>query len=123
MDLEAQAKLASALENGSFLRIGGKEPVRVNVRWRPPPTAIWSRRWRSGGSARSVLSIERGPIKLPPLRDHIEDVPELLNYYIGYFVDQEGLTYRHFTLAAQNRLRNYNWPGNIRELKNWCSAC
>jgi two-component system nitrogen regulation response regulator NtrX len=58
------------------------------------------------------------PIKLPPLRDHIEDVPELLNYYVGYFVDQEGLTYRHFTLAAQNRLRNYNWPGNIRELKN-----
>jgi len=58
------------------------------------------------------------PIRLPPLRDHVEDVPELLNYYVGYFVDQENLTYRHFTLAAQNRLRNYAWPGNIRELKN-----
>ena len=45
-------------------------------------------------------------------------MPELLNYYVSYFVDQENLTYRHFTLAAQNRLRNYGLPGNIRELKN-----
>ena len=58
------------------------------------------------------------PIKLPPLREHLEDVPELLNYYVNYFVDQENLSYRHFSLAAQNRLRNYSWPGNIRELKN-----
>jgi DNA-binding NtrC family response regulator len=58
------------------------------------------------------------PIRLPPLRDHVEDVPELLNFYTNYFVDQEALPYRHFTTAAQNRLRNYNWPGNIRELKN-----
>jgi DNA-binding NtrC family response regulator len=58
------------------------------------------------------------PIKLPPLREHVEDVPELLTYYVNYFVDQENLPYRHFTMAAQNRLRNYSWPGNIRELKN-----
>jgi DNA-binding NtrC family response regulator len=58
------------------------------------------------------------PIKLPPLRDHVEDVPELLNYYVNYFVDQENLPYRRFSMAAQNRLRNYAWPGNIRELKN-----
>ncbi|PIE82946.1 MAG: transcriptional regulator [Candidatus Contendobacter odensis] len=119
MDLEAQAKLASALENGVFLRIGGKEAVQINVR----VVAATHRDLEqevSAGHFREDLyyQINVVPIKLPPLREHIEDVPELLNYYVGYFVDQEALGYRHFTMAAQNRLRNYSWPGNIRELKN-----
>jgi DNA-binding NtrC family response regulator len=45
-------------------------------------------------------------------------VPELLAFYADYYVDQEKLPYRRFNVAAQNRLRNYHWPGNIRELKN-----
>jgi DNA-binding NtrC family response regulator len=52
------------------------------------------------------------------LREHSSDVPELLNYYVDRFVMQENLPYREFSIAAQNRLRNYSWPGNIRELKN-----
>jgi len=58
------------------------------------------------------------PINIPPLREHFEDIPELLDYYVNYYVDNEGLSYRHFSVAAQNRLRSYTWPGNIRELKN-----
>jgi two-component system nitrogen regulation response regulator NtrX len=119
MDVEAQAKLASALENGSFLRIGGKEPVRVNVRVAAATHRDLEQEVAVGRFREDLYyQLNVVPIRLPPLRDHIEDVPELLNYYIGYFVDQEGLVYRHFTLAAQNRLRNYSWPGNIRELKN-----
>jgi two-component system nitrogen regulation response regulator NtrX len=109
MDVEAQAKLASALENGSFLRIGGKEPVRVNVRVAAATHRDLEQEVAVGRFREDLYyQLNVVPIKLPPLRDHIEDVPELLNYYIGYFVDQEGLTYRHFTLAAQNRLRNYS---------------
>jgi DNA-binding NtrC family response regulator len=52
------------------------------------------------------------------LREYAEDVPELLNYYVDKLVDSEGLTFRRFTVAAQNRLRNYPWPDNVRELKN-----
>ena len=119
MDLEAQAKLASALESGTFLRIGGKEPVRVNVRLAAATHRDLEQEVASGRFREDLFyQLNVVPIQLPPLRDHIEDVPELLNYYIGYFVDQENLDYRHFTLAAQNRLRNYAWPGNIRELKN-----
>jgi DNA-binding NtrC family response regulator len=119
MDLEAQAKLAGALENGSFLRIGGKEPVRVDVRivaatHRDLEREVAERRFRED----LYYHLNVVPIKLPPLCEHLEDVPELLNYYVNYFVDQENLSYRHFSLAAQNRLRNYSWPGNIRELKN-----
>jgi len=61
----------------------------------------------------SVLSL-----RVPPLREYSEDVPELLAYYVDKLVDSEGLTFRRFSVAAQNRLRNYPWPDNVRELKN-----
>ena len=73
---------------------------------------------RCAGLCQLLSEAGATPIRLPALRDHVEDVPELLTYYVAHFVDQEGLPYRHFTTAAQNRLRNYPWPGNIRELKN-----
>jgi DNA-binding NtrC family response regulator len=119
MDLEAQAKLAGALENGSFLRIGGKEPVQVNVRVAAATHRDLEQEVATGRFREDLYyHLNVVPIKLPPLREHVEDVPELLTYYVNYFVDQENLPYRHFTMAAQNRLRNYSWPGNIRELKN-----
>ena len=55
---------------------------------------------------------------MPPLREYAEDVPELLTYYVDKLVDSEGLEFRRFSVAAQNRLRNYPWPDNVRELKN-----
>jgi len=61
----------------------------------------------------SVLSL-----RVPPLREYSEDVPELLNYYVDKLVDAEGLAFRRFSVAAQNRLRNYPWPDNVRELKH-----
>ena len=57
-------------------------------------------------------------LRVPPLREYAEDVPELLRYYVDRFVDDAGLPFRRFSVAAQNRLRNYPWPGNIHELKN-----
>ena len=119
MDLETQAKLAGALENGSFLRIGGKEPVQVNVRIVAATHRDLEREIADGRFREDLYyQLNVVPIHLPPLREHVEDVPDLLNYYVNYFVDQEGLNYRRFSVAAQNRLRNYSWPGNIRELKN-----
>lgn len=53
-----------------------------------------------------------------PLREHREDVPALLKYYVDWFVEQEGMTYRHFSVAAQNHMRNKDWPGNVLELVN-----
>ena len=52
------------------------------------------------------------------LADRAEDVPELLNFYTNYLPDQEQTPYRKISFAAQNHLRNYPWPGNLRELKN-----
>ena len=119
MDLETQARLLSALETESFLRIGGVEPVRIDVRIvaatrRDLDVDVQNGRFRDD----LYYHLNVVPLNLPPLRDHLEDIPELLNYYVDKFVAQEQLPYRHFSVAAQNRLRNYPWPGNVRELKN-----
>lgn len=58
------------------------------------------------------------PIHIPALRQHSEDIPELIEYFINQLVSQEGLQYRHFSVPAQNTLRQYSWPGNLRELQN-----
>jgi two-component system nitrogen regulation response regulator NtrX len=58
------------------------------------------------------------PLQLPPLRERPDDVPDLLRFYADWFPNRENLPYRPFSVAAQNRLRNHSWPGNMRELRN-----
>lgn len=119
MDLTTQAKLLSALETKSFQRIGGEEPVNLYVRVIAASHYDLEALVAEGKFRKDLYyRLNVVPIQSPPLREHREDVPELLNYYINYFVDQDKLPYRKFTLAAQNCLRNYPWPGNIRELMN-----
>jgi DNA-binding NtrC family response regulator len=119
MDMATQARLQNAIEKQSYVRRGGVEPQALDVR------LVVATRYRldelvKEGSFRDdfYFQINVVPVRVPPLREHYEDVPELLEYYVNYFVEQEGLPYRRFATAAQNRLRRYNWPGNIRELKN-----
>jgi DNA-binding NtrC family response regulator len=64
-------------------------------------------------SALAVLQL-----KVPPLREYHSDIPALLRFYVGQLNESDSLPYRHFSMAAQNRLRNYPWPGNLRELEN-----
>ncbi len=58
------------------------------------------------------------PINIPPLRTHVEDIPELVNHFVDQLTVEKQLPYKHISIAAQNRLRNYSWPGNISELRN-----
>jgi len=57
-------------------------------------------------------------LAIPALRDHVEDIPELVHFFVDQQTSQADLPYRHFSVAAQNRLRNHAWPGNVLELKN-----
>lgn len=119
MDMETQTKLAGALENGSFLRIGGKEPVQVDIRIIASTHRDLEKEVTNGHLREDLYyHLNVVPIHIPSLREHCEDVPDLLNFYVNWFVDQENLPYRKFSTSAQNRLRNYGWPGNVRELKN-----
>jgi len=119
LDLNTQARLQSALEKHSFTRIAGSEAVALDARLMASARHSFDGKLKEG-VFRSDLYFQLSvvPIKVPALREHYEDVPELLEHYVNHFVGQEGLSWRRFTTAAQNRLRSYHWPGNIRELKN-----
>lgn len=119
MDKETQLRLLSALESSSFLRVGGSESVRVDVRV-VASTRIGMEEEVKLGQFRQDLyyMLNEVTINIPPLREHSEDVPALLSFYANYFVNQDKLPFRKFSIAAQNFLRNYSWRGNVRELKN-----
>jgi len=119
MDPEAQALLAGALDSGTFHRVGGIDAVAVDVRILAA-TRYDLQQLVNEGKFREDLYYHLNvvPIQVPPLREHREDIPELLSYFVDQFVSQERLPYRHFSLGAQNYLRNYDWPGNVLELRN-----
>ena len=116
---ELQARLVTALRDRTFLRLDGVAPVSLNVR-----IVAASR----GDLARAVAAAKLRedlyyllnvvPLSVPPLREHREDIPELMSYYIDVLVTRERLPNRRLTVGAQNRLRNHTWPGNVRELVN-----
>jgi two-component system nitrogen regulation response regulator NtrX len=116
---KAQKVLFGVLESGRFTRVGGIEPRRTDVRVVATVGADYEARVDAGDLRRDLVS-HLGELKLrvPPLREYAEDVPELLTYYVDKLVDAEGLSFRRFSVAAQNRLRNYPWPDNVHELKN-----
>ena len=116
---QAQKLIVSVLEQGEFVRSGGNKPVKLQARVMATANADYEKAMDGGKLRRELVSnLSTLTVRVPPLRDYAEDVPELLSYYVDKMVDSEGLTFRRFSVAAQNRLRNYPWPGNIRELKN-----
>lgn len=119
MDDETQLRLLSALEARAFLRVGGSEQVRIDV-WVIASTRRSLAEEVQAGRFRKELYYMLNVVSLtiPPLREHSEDVPELLAFYVNDFVKREKLSFRRFSVAVQNFLRNYLWYGNVRELKN-----
>ncbi len=114
----AQRALHADLEEGGYFRNGGKE--RIPLRMRFVATANPGIETRPGDLLRRdlVAHLNVITVRIPPLRDYAEDVPELLRHYVDRLVDEESVVFRRFSVAAQNRLRNYPWPGNVRELRN-----
>lgn len=115
----AQKLVLSALEQGEFLRLGGNQPIKMQARVLATIKADYDDAMNNGTLRRELVSnLNTLTARVPPLREYAEDVPELLSYYVDKLVDSEGLAFRRFSVAAQNRLRNYPWPDNVRELKN-----
>ena len=116
---QAQKLIMSVLEQGEFFRAGGHTPVKLSARVLATVNANYEKAMEDGTLRRELVSsLNTLTLKVPPLREYAEDVPELLAYYVDKLVDSDGLRFRRFSVAAQNRLRNYPWPDNVRELKN-----
>lgn len=119
LELATQARLLGALEDKRLVRVGGGKSVELNVRVIATSKQDVDRAV-SEGRLREELYYRLDVMRLhvPPLRQHREDVPELVSYYVDWIVEHQQLPYRRFSTAAMNRLRNYTWPGNVRELRN-----
>jgi two-component system, NtrC family, nitrogen regulation response regulator NtrX len=116
---EAQRALVGAIEQNSYTRVGGRERLPINVRWISSSQDDLESRGALEPFRRDLIAhLNVITLRVPPLRDYAEDVPDLLRYYVDRLVDDQHLPLRRFGVAAQNRLRNYPWPGNLDELKS-----
>jgi two-component system, NtrC family, nitrogen regulation response regulator NtrX len=116
---EAQRLLHGVMESGRFTPVGARHPQNIDVRIIASAPSAFERESPGGAFRRELLTqLAVVVLRVPPLRDYAEDVPELLRHYLDKLVDSEGLPFRHLSVAAQNRLRHYPWPGNVRELRN-----
>jgi len=115
----AQRLLLGALESGTITRVGGRAAIPIKARIVTSAQPGVEGRAGTESLRRDLLAqLNTLVVRVPPLREYAEDVPELLKHYVDRLVDAEALPFRRFSVAAQNRLRNYPWPDNIRELKN-----
>ena len=114
-EMEALGSRAEEILFGAVGRRGVETPqgsVALNVR------VIGSTSKLGVDSDYLVTGLAAVSVHIPPLRDHSEDVPELLRFHADILVDEQRLPFKRFSIAAQNRLRNYPWPGNVAELRN-----
>jgi DNA-binding NtrC family response regulator len=111
-----QRLLLSALEQGTYRATGQNVDRQFDCRILSSAYPGFERSDTLRPELLSHLSVV--VIRVPPLREYPEDVPELLRHHVDLLVDAEGLPFRRFSVAAQNRLRNYPWPRNVRELRN-----
>jgi two-component system nitrogen regulation response regulator NtrX len=116
---DAQRALVGAIEQNGYTRVGGRERLPLNVRWISSAQEGFESRAAPEPFRRDLLAhLNVITLRVPPLREYAEDVPDLLRFYVDRLVDDQHLPLRRFSVAAQNRLRNYPWPGNVGELKN-----
>jgi two-component system, NtrC family, nitrogen regulation response regulator NtrX len=119
MPVAMQAKLLRVLEEGEVERVGGDKPMRVNVRVLVATHRNLEDLVKQNAFRRDLFHrIYVFPLMLPPLRERLEDFPALVQHFARQVAAQNGWKEKIFGKDAIDELRRYNWPGNIRELRN-----
>jgi two-component system nitrogen regulation response regulator GlnG len=118
MPMEAQTRLLRVLQQGEYTTVGGRTPIKSDVRI----IAATNKDLRvliQQGLFREDLFFRLNvvPLRLPPLRERVEDIPDLVRHFFGQ-AEREGLPQKQIDVAALDRLKRYRWPGNVRELEN-----
>jgi len=117
--METQIALLRVLQEREFERVGSNHPISVNVRViaatnRDLPDAILAGTFRQD----LFYRLNVFPIAVPPLRQRAEDIPLLVEYFVGRYGKGTGKNIRHIGKHTLEQLQAYSWPGNIRELQN-----
>lgn len=119
LPLELQPKLLRVIEHGEFERLGSSHTMKVDVRIIAATNRNMEEEVRKGRFREDLwYRLNIFPITMPPLRDHMEDVPLLVDFYVKKISKRLGKTVEFIPTFVMNALQNYHWPGNIRELEN-----
>ncbi|MGJ4900119.1 nitrogen regulation protein NR(I) [Bradyrhizobium sp. HKCCYLS2058] len=118
MPMEAQTRLLRVLQQGEYTTVGGRTPIKTDVRI----VAASNKDLRiliQQGLFREDLFFRLNvvPLRLPPLRERIEDLPDLVRHFFA-LAEKDGLPPKKLDAAALERLKQHRWPGNVRELEN-----
>jgi transcriptional regulator with GAF, ATPase, and Fis domain len=121
IDASTQVKLLRFLETKTFERVGSIHPVQVDVRLVCATNRDLRAMVRRGEFREDLyFRLDVVKIELPPLRDRVDDIPLLLGHFIEQFAAENELPGVQLTAKAMAALQLYRWPGNIRELRNFC---
>ena len=119
LPLDAQVKLLRALQEGEIDQVGSKQPVKVDFRLISATNQNLISLVNEGRFREDLYyRLNVFPIWVPPLRERLEDVPELIRHFIARFAAEEGKRIDGIDADASAMLRRYSWPGNIRQLEN-----
>lgn len=119
MSFPTQAKLLRVIENQQFQRVGGSRNIKVDVRVIAATNKDLEGRAKTGEFRDDLyFRLNVIPIAVPPLRERKEDIPLLVEHFLGLLASEYGQAQKKILPEALKRLRDYDWPGNIRELRN-----
>ena len=118
MPMEAQTRLLRVLQEGEYTTVGGRTPIRTNVRIIAATNRDLQQQIDQGLFREDLYyRLNVVPLRLPPLRERLEDIPDLVRHFLA-IAEKEGLPSKSFETGAIERLKRHNWPGNVRELEN-----
>lgn len=119
MNADAQARLLRAIQEGEIMRVGESKTRRIDVRVIAATNADLEKMVEKEQFRKDLYyRLNVFPIELPPLREIKSDIPLLVNYFISSYAEKYGRTVVETTPAVYRRLKQYDWPGNMRELQN-----
>ncbi|MDQ8204563.1 sigma-54 dependent transcriptional regulator [Pelagicoccus sp. SDUM812003] len=120
IDLTIQVKLLRFLEQRTFERIGSSKSIKVDTRLVAATNKDLLAMTKEGTFREDLYyRLNVVQIRMPPLRERAEDLPQLLNHFLNEFAEENGMEPPQFEPGAIQCLRRYSWPGNIRELRNF----
>ncbi|RMF09472.1 MAG: sigma-54-dependent Fis family transcriptional regulator [Candidatus Neomarinimicrobiota bacterium] len=124
MGLSAQAKILRVIQEGTFERVGGNKTLTIQTRVIAATHKDLEAMVREGTFREDLYyRLNVIPIHIPPLRDHLEDIPDLVDHFQLLFSHQYNFPPKSFSPGALRLLQSYTYPGNVRELKNLLERC
>lgn len=119
MPLETQGKIVRVLQEQRFTRIGDTQPIEVDVRIIASTNRDLEKAMDEGNFRQDLYyRLNVVPIHMPSLQERIKDIPELVKYFTKLISKQSGLQEKSFSQSALSAIQSYQWPGNIRQLRN-----